>query len=108
MSVTTYHPASLVETAPLLLPPLAEALTEEQHKQQLDEQQRQVSSKQNSTMQCEGCVCLLQLLLQSVNSTSSCTVVTCIQTLLPQAAVADSLPLIALHLSHAAGGAAAG
>lgn len=44
MSVSTYHPTSLVETAPLLLPPLAEALTEEQHKQQLDEQQRQVSS----------------------------------------------------------------
>jgi hypothetical protein len=42
MSVSTYHPSSLVETALPLLPPLAEALTEEQHQQQLDEQQRQV------------------------------------------------------------------
>ncbi|WIA37628.1 hypothetical protein OEZ86_014529 [Tetradesmus obliquus] len=48
MSVSTYHPTSLVETAPLLLPPLAEALTEEQHKQQLDEQQRQLEEQQRA------------------------------------------------------------
>lgn len=42
MSITTFHPSSLVELAPEL-PALAHALTEEQHQQQLDEQQRQVN-----------------------------------------------------------------
>jgi hypothetical protein len=42
LSITTYHPSSLVEVPPLLLPPLSEALTDQQHQQQLDEQQRQV------------------------------------------------------------------
>lgn len=41
MSITTYHPTSLVELVPQL-PPLADALTEEQHQLQLDEEQRQV------------------------------------------------------------------
>lgn len=42
LSITTYHPSSLVEVPPLLLPPLLAALTEQQHQQQLDEQQQQV------------------------------------------------------------------
>lgn len=46
LSVTTYHPSSLAEVAPAVLPPLAEALTEEQHQQQLDDQQRQVRDSQ--------------------------------------------------------------
>lgn len=40
LSLTTFHPRSLVEAPPACLPPLAEALTEAQHQQQLDEQQR--------------------------------------------------------------------
>eukprot|EP00775_Hariotina_reticulata_P005753 gene5752-5993_t len=40
LSLTSYQPTSLVELVPIL-PPLAEALTEEQHQQELDEQQRQ-------------------------------------------------------------------
>lgn len=47
MSITTYHPSSLVEQVPQL-PPLAEALTEEQHQQQLGEQQKQVCGLQFS------------------------------------------------------------
>jgi hypothetical protein len=43
MSITTYHPSSLVEVPPLTLAPLSEAVTEQQHQQELDEQQRQVS-----------------------------------------------------------------
>jgi hypothetical protein len=42
MNLTAYRANSLVELVPAL-PPLAEALTEEQHQQELDEQQRQVS-----------------------------------------------------------------
>jgi hypothetical protein len=44
LSITTYHPTSLVEVPPVSLPPLSEALTEQQHQQELDEQQRQVKS----------------------------------------------------------------
>jgi hypothetical protein len=44
LSITTYHPSSLVEVPPVSLPPLSEALTEQQHQQELDEQQRQVRS----------------------------------------------------------------
>lgn len=40
VSLTTFHPCSLVEAPPASLPPLAEALTEAQHQQRLDEQQR--------------------------------------------------------------------
>jgi hypothetical protein len=42
LSLTTFHPRSLVEVPPPALPPLAEALTEAQHTQQLNEQQRRV------------------------------------------------------------------
>ncbi len=42
LSITTYHPSSLVEVPPVSLPPLSEALTEQQHQLELDEQQRQV------------------------------------------------------------------
>ncbi len=41
MSVTSHHPGDLVETAPQL-PPLQDAITEEEHQQQLNEEQRQV------------------------------------------------------------------
>ena len=43
MSVTSFHPTELVELPPVL-PPLAGAITEAQHQQQLDVQQRQVST----------------------------------------------------------------
>eukprot|EP00879_Flechtneria_rotunda_P014718 GHRR01015379.1.p1 GENE.GHRR01015379.1~~GHRR01015379.1.p1 ORF type:complete len:276 (+),score=103.63 GHRR01015379.1:522-1349(+) len=47
MSISTYHPSSLVQLVPKL-PPLAEALTEEQRQQQLDEQQRQLEEQQRA------------------------------------------------------------
>eukprot|EP00878_Enallax_costatus_P038356 GHUV01043567.1.p1 GENE.GHUV01043567.1~~GHUV01043567.1.p1 ORF type:complete len:187 (+),score=81.30 GHUV01043567.1:1956-2516(+) len=47
MSITSYHPSSLVELVPQL-PPLADALTEEQHQQQLDEEQRQEEERRHA------------------------------------------------------------
>jgi hypothetical protein len=67
LSITTYHPSSLVEVPFKPLPPLSEALTEQQHQLEQDEQQRQVNSvllNENATSsRCSLCIQLRSLFM---------------------------------------------